>query len=80
MSLEGHIHDGMVVFSQPVPLPEGTRVRVEPSNGFWQNKTIDELAREQRVQPIAAIEDLAGEWPEDDSIEEMLALIRKSRA
>jgi hypothetical protein len=30
MSLEGYIHDGAVVFDQPVPLAEGTRVRVEP--------------------------------------------------
>ncbi len=30
MSLEGRIHDGTVVFDQPVPLAEGTRVRVEP--------------------------------------------------
>ena len=30
MSLEGHIENGVVVFDQPAPLPEGTRVRVEP--------------------------------------------------
>ena len=30
MSLEGRIHDGTVVFNEPVPLAEGTRVRVEP--------------------------------------------------
>ena len=30
MSLEGRIHEGTVVFNQPVPLAEGTRVRVEP--------------------------------------------------
>lgn len=30
MSLEGRIHDGTVVFSEPVTLAEGTRVRVEP--------------------------------------------------
>lgn len=29
MSLEGRIHEGTVVFNQPVPLAEGTRVRVE---------------------------------------------------
>jgi hypothetical protein len=32
MSLEGRIHEGAVVFDQPVPLAEGTRVRVEPVN------------------------------------------------
>jgi hypothetical protein len=30
MSLEGRIHNGTVVFNEPVPLPEGTRVLVEP--------------------------------------------------
>ena len=49
MSIEGRIHEGVVVFSQPVPLPEGTRVRVEPSSGFWQNKSLDELALEQPI-------------------------------
>ena len=32
MSLEGRVQDGVVVFTQPVPLAEGTRVRVEPVN------------------------------------------------
>ena len=30
MTFEGRIHEGAVVFDQPVALPEGTRVRVEP--------------------------------------------------
>lgn len=29
MSFEGHIQDGVVVFDQPVSLPNGTPVRVE---------------------------------------------------
>jgi hypothetical protein len=29
MSLEGHIENGVVVFDQPVSLPNGTPVRVE---------------------------------------------------
>jgi hypothetical protein len=29
MSLEGHIENGVVVFDQPVSLPDGTPVRVE---------------------------------------------------
>jgi hypothetical protein len=31
MMFTGHIHDGKVVFDTPVPLPEGTPVRVEPA-------------------------------------------------
>ena len=29
MSFEGHIQNGVVVFTEPVPVPEGTEVRVE---------------------------------------------------
>jgi hypothetical protein len=29
MSLEGHVENGVVVFDQPVSLPDGTPVRVE---------------------------------------------------
>jgi hypothetical protein len=30
MTFTGHISEGRVVFDQPVSLPEGTKVRVEP--------------------------------------------------
>lgn len=30
MSFQGHIKDGMVVFDEPIALPDGTPVRVEP--------------------------------------------------
>jgi hypothetical protein len=33
MSIEGQVRQGVVVFDGPAPLPEGTRVRVEPLNG-----------------------------------------------
>lgn len=29
MSFQGHVHNGVVVFDEPVALPEGTAVRVE---------------------------------------------------
>ncbi len=31
MSYRGHVENGVVVFDQPVALPDGTRVSVEPS-------------------------------------------------
>lgn len=30
MSFQGHIENGKVIFDEPVSLPEGTEVRVEP--------------------------------------------------
>jgi hypothetical protein len=96
MSLEGRIQDGAVVFDQPVPLAEGTRVRVEPvsvppdRNGdreslvgtpsFWMKRSVEELAAEQKPQPLNNLNELGGEWPEEDSVDEFLALVRKVRS
>ena len=33
MTFQGHIENGVVVFDEPVPLPEGTAVHVEPVHG-----------------------------------------------
>lgn len=30
MSLVGHVQDGVIVFDEPIDLPNGTTVRVEP--------------------------------------------------
>ena len=79
MTLDGRIHDGVVVFSQPVPLPEGTPVRVEPTPNFWQDKSLEEIAREQGAVPITALDELVGDWPEEDSVDDLLAMIRKAR-
>ena len=33
MVYRGHIKNGVVVFEDPIPLPEGAEVQVEPVNG-----------------------------------------------
>jgi hypothetical protein len=58
MSLEGRIHDGVVVFSQPVPLAEGTRVRVEPVVEETAAKNNGETLLEQLGDVVGAIDDL----------------------
>lgn len=83
MTYRGHIKNGVAVLDSPVELPDGTRVRVEvekdSQSDFWQNKTVEDLAREQGVQPIKNLADLKFDWPADDSIDEFLALIREVR-
>lgn len=82
MVYRGHIKNGVAVLEGPVQLPDGTPVRIEVERAdadFWNGKTVEELAREQGVLPIERIEDLAIDWPEEDSIDEFLALIREVR-
>ena len=76
MTYEGHIENGVVVFDRPVPLPEGTGVRVEPlppvqresspSHEFWRDRTLDELAAEQGVKPVTDLDKALGGWPDDE--------------
>lgn len=82
MTYAGRIKNGVAVLDEPVTLPEGTPVRVEverADSDFWQGKSVEQLAREQGVRPIERIEDLAIDWPDDDPIDELLALIREVR-
>ncbi len=82
MTFRGHIRNGVAVLDTPVALPDGTEVRVEVervNSQFWQNASADELVRQQGIKPIQSIDELAGDWPEEDSIEEFLAFIREAR-
>ena len=82
MTYRGHIKNGVAVLDTAVKLPDGTPVQVdvEPANSeFWRGKSVEQLAREQGVRPIRDLDDLAGEWPEDESVDDFLALIRRSR-
>lgn len=70
MSLDGHIQNGVVVFNEPVSLPNGTPVRVEAIGSapvdFWKGATLEELATQQGVVAPNADEDAGGGWPEDE--------------
>jgi hypothetical protein len=83
MTYRGYMKDGVVVLDAPVAIPDGTPVRVDIDaavSDFWKETDIAALAREQRVQPAMRIDDLAGDWPPEDSVDEFLALIREVRA
>jgi hypothetical protein len=58
MSLEGRIHEGTVVFNQPVPLAEGTRVRVEPLAEKTTAQGQGQSLLERLGDVVAAIDDL----------------------
>jgi hypothetical protein len=82
MTYHGRIKNGVAVLDTPVSLPDGTRVRVEvepASADFWAGKSVEELAREQGVQPINNLAALAIDWPQEESIDEFLALVREVR-
>lgn len=82
MTYRGHIKNGVAVIEGFPDLPEGTPVRIEvdqADSDFAQAKTVDELAEEQGVKPVNSLDDLAIDWPEEDSIDDLLSLIREVR-
>ena len=81
MTYRGHMRNGVAVLDTPADLPDGTPVQiavVREATDFWRSKSLVELASEQGVQPVGP-DELAGDWPEEDSIDEFLALVRKVR-
>ena len=82
MTYRGRIKNGMAVLDTRIPLPDGTPVRVEvesTDSEFWRNRTIEELGNEQLTQPTMSVDDLVVDWPEEDSIDDLLALVREVR-
>ncbi len=84
MTFQGHVEKGMVVLDELLPLPDGTPVVVEPiprtSGEFWGSRSLDDLAKQQRVSAPRAVEDLLGGWPADernDDFEEAFLSWRK---
>jgi hypothetical protein len=77
--------DGVLKPEGRVDLPEGARgiahIResANGSGGFWANPNIDQLREQQGTRPIHRPEDLAGDWPADDSVDEFLESVRRER-
>lgn len=54
---------------------------VEEAPGtFWSRPTVDELAERQAADVIEDIDDLAGDWPADEPLDDFLESLRSSRA
>jgi hypothetical protein len=82
MTYAGRIRNGVAVLEPAVTLPDGTRVRIEvepEASAFWNGNSVEELAREQDIQPIKNLAGLAINWPEDESIDDFLTLVREAR-
>ena len=83
MTYRGHIKNGVAVLEDSIALPDGTPVRVEIDQldeDFWAAKSAEQIALEQGIAPCADPRDLTGDWPADESVDDFLALIRRSRA
>ena len=82
MTIIGHIQNGVAVPDTPVDVPDGTPVHIHilPRGGtFWENKTLEQLVKEQGVKPIEDANELVGDWPPEDSIDDFLAFLREIR-
>ena len=82
MTYRAHIKNGVAVIDTAVLLPDGTPVEVvveDARSAFWHGASVEELARQQGVQPLRRTDDLAIDWPEEDSLDEFSALVREVR-
>jgi len=82
MTYRAHIRNGVAVLDEPAHLLEGTPVRLEVDRidaDFWDGKSIAQLVQEQGVSVCRDPAALAGEWPEDESLDEFLAFTREAR-
>jgi hypothetical protein len=69
MVFQGRAENGTVVLQQPLPLPDGTPVLVEPAikaADFWQSSSLEELARQQGIAALRSTDELLGGWPADE--------------
>lgn len=83
MIYRGKMLNGVAVPDVPASVPDGTPVEIDVSESaseFWQNKTFEAFTFEHAVQPVGSLEELAGDWPEEDSVDELFALVREVRS
>lgn len=46
---------------------------------FWEPKTLEQLIQTQQTQPITNIADLAGFWPQEESVDDFIEYIYQQR-
>jgi hypothetical protein len=94
MTYRGRVENGVVLLDGGRRLPEGTEVSVQPlteESGteemaiqpsppeFWRTPTVDQLAKQQGVTAPTSLDDLAGDWPAEHSLDDFLNMVNQSR-
>lgn len=85
MEVMGKVKAGVVHLAEPLNVPDGTPVAVRvadapnPYGNFWENLSLEELARRQGVKPITDVNVLQGLWPEEDDIDQFLREVKEMR-
>lgn len=90
MTVLGRVIKGQIQLPQPLNLPDGTVVEVDvPSSSdaemlaasrrFWVGDSLAEIFARQNVKPVSKLQDLAGDWPADESVDGFVAQVRKGR-
>lgn len=82
MIYRGRMVNGVAVPDVPANVPDGTLVEIDvvkQDATFWRSQDVESLTREQGVAPIRSLEELAGDWPEEDSVESLMAVVREVR-
>jgi len=92
MTYQGHIESGVVVFDEPVSLPDGTPVQVEALTSppalpapdeFWRKRSIEQLTAQQGILAPQRWEDVVGQgttlWDDDRQFDEFIRDIRDRR-
>lgn len=94
MVRRGYIHHGMIQPIGPLDLPEGSLVVFQPlpgpagldgdehgfsSHAFWDESGLEELARRQGTNPCRSLEDLRGDWPMSESLDDFQEAVRRGR-
>jgi predicted DNA-binding antitoxin AbrB/MazE fold protein len=78
--------DGVLKPEGPLDLPEGTRgvARIRPDEpgdrSFWTHLSAEEHRKRQNPLPVTRPEDLMGDWPEDESVDEFIKNIHERGA
>lgn len=62
MTISGHVENGMIVLDQPVPLVDGTKVRVEVVSGTTEGASGEAPTLLERYSSIVGVVD---DLPED---------------